>query len=179
MARSARSEGRDDADENPGFPSYGDAQRCSWHWRSARACDWRGACDQYSIGSGPARVHLSSLRRSPRRPQRDRAEAGLQYPDDGGRARNPPTVGQMARRPASGMSAALEEARALGEMVKRAGVRSERSLCGGTGRGKKARSRGWKITSRSARPGRRFWHNTDSKGRGFAVWAARTRSKSW
>ena len=112
--------------------SYGDAQPLlAALGGDVAPVDWRGALPiTYRIGPGPARVHLKlafdwSLKRVHNVIAR---MPGSTYPDEWVmRGNHHDAWVNGAQDPASGMSAELEEARALGELVKQ-GWRPKRTI---------------------------------------------------
>ena len=112
--------------------SYGDAQPLLAALDGAVApIDWRGGLPiTYRIGPGPARVHLKlafdwSLKRVHNVIAR---LPGASYPDEWVvRGNHHDAWVNGAQDPASGMSAELEEARALGQLVKQ-GWRPQRTI---------------------------------------------------
>jgi N-acetylated-alpha-linked acidic dipeptidase len=112
--------------------SYGDAQPLLAALEGDVApVDWRGGLPiTYRIGPGPARVHLRvSFDWSLKRVHNVIARLpGSIYPDEWiVRGNHHDAWVNGAQDPASGMSAELEEARALGELVKR-GWRPQRTI---------------------------------------------------
>ena len=92
---------------------------------------WRGALPiTYRLGPGPSRVHLKVyVQLGHQANLRRRREArGLDVPRPVGRARQPSRrVGERRADPVSGLAPELEEARALGELVKQ-GWRPKRTI---------------------------------------------------
>ena len=109
--------------------SYGDAQPLFMALGGPVApADWRGALPiTYRIGPGTARVHLKlafdwSLKRANNVIAR---LTGSTYPDEWiVRGNHHDAWVNGAQDPGSGMSAELEEARAIGELVKRGWVKT-------------------------------------------------------
>jgi N-acetylated-alpha-linked acidic dipeptidase len=155
--------------------SYGDAQPLLTALGGPLApVDWRGALPiTYRIGPGPARVHLKlafdwSLKRAynviARLP-------GSTYPDEWiVRGNHHDAWVNGAQDPASGMSAELEEARVLGELVKR-GWRPKRTIVYAAWDGEEQGLLGsteWvEDHEQELRDRAAVYINTDGNGRGF------------
>ena len=158
-------------------------------WRRSRGDvappDWRGGLPiTYRIGPGPARVHLKlafdwSLKRVHNVIAR---LPGTTYPDEWiVRGNHHDAWVNGAQDPASGMSAELEEARALGELVKQ-GWRPQRTIVYAAWDGEEQGLLGsteWVEHHQSElRDKAVVYINTDGNGRGFlnVVGLARPRS---
>ncbi len=112
--------------------SYGDAQPLLENLDGPVAPDnWRGALPiTYHIGSGPAKVHLKVLSHWDMKPVHDVIAMipGSKYPDEWIiRGNHEDAWVNGAQDPVSGISAELEEARALGQLLKQ-GWKPERTI---------------------------------------------------
>ena len=155
--------------------SYGDAQPLLAALTGEPApLDWRGGLPiTYRIGPGPARVHMKlafdwSLKRVHNVIAR---LPGAMYPDEWiVRGNHHDAWVNGAQDPASGMSAELEEARALGELVKQ-GWRPQRTIVYAAWDGEEQGLLGsteWVEHHESElRDKAAVYINTDGNGRGF------------
>ena len=155
--------------------SYGDAQPLlAALTGEATPMDWRGGLPiTYRIGPGPARVHMKlafdwSLKRVHNVIAR---LPGSTYPDEWiVRGNHHDAWVNGAQDPASGMSAELEEARALGELVKQ-GWRPKRTIVYAAWDGEEQGLLGsteWvEHHEAELRDKAAVYINTDGNGRGF------------
>jgi N-acetylated-alpha-linked acidic dipeptidase len=155
--------------------SYGDAQPLLAALEGPTApADWRGGLPiTYRLGSGPARVHLKlAFDWSQKRAYNVIARLpGAVYPDEWiVRGNHHDAWVNGAQDPVSGVSAELEEARALGELVKR-GWRPKRTIVYAAWDGEEQGLLGsteWvEDHETELRDKAALYINTDGNGRGF------------
>jgi N-acetylated-alpha-linked acidic dipeptidase len=155
--------------------SYGDAQPLLAALGGPVApADWRGGLPiTYRLGSGPARVHLKlAFDWSQKRAYNVIARlTGSDYPDEWiVRGNHHDAWVNGAQDPGSGMSAELEEARVLGELVKR-GWRPKRTIVYAAWDGEEQGLLGsteWvEDHAEELRQKAAVYINTDGNGRGF------------
>jgi N-acetylated-alpha-linked acidic dipeptidase len=155
--------------------SYGDAQPLLAALGGPVApADWRGGLPiTYRLGTGPARVHLRlAFDWSQKRAYNVIARLpGSDYPDEWiVRGNHHDAWVNGAQDPGSGMSAELEEARALGELVKR-GWRPKRTIVYAAWDGEEQGLLGsteWvEDHEEELRQKAAVYINTDGNGRGF------------